>query len=81
MALKYQSGEEIKKGDHVLFHRGPGRIELVASELGDAETDWYVLEYGGGVMVLDSVAGLTFIPADQVSEYEDLEFVSRAETS
>ena len=80
MVLKYQSGEEIKKGDHVLFHREPGRIELVAKELGDAETDWFIGEYGGDVMVLEGVAGRTFITADQLPEYEDLEFVSRAET-
>jgi len=31
------------------------------------------------VMVLDpAVSGRTFIPADQLEEYEDLEFVSRA---
>ena len=35
MILRYQSGIEIKKGDHVLFHGEPGEIEMVASELGD----------------------------------------------
>jgi hypothetical protein len=80
MTLKYQSGEEIRKGDRVLFHREPGYIELVASQVGDRETDWYIEEYGGGVMVVDGVAGHTFIPADQLSDCEDLEFVSRAET-
>jgi hypothetical protein len=30
MALKYPSGEEIKKGDHVLFFGNPATIELVA---------------------------------------------------
>jgi hypothetical protein len=80
MALKYLSGEEIKKGDHVLFHGEPGQIELVASELGDPETDWFMLEYGGGVMVLERVSGRTFIPADQLDDDEDLEFVSRTET-
>jgi hypothetical protein len=29
MSLKYLTGEEIRKDDHVLFHREPGRIELV----------------------------------------------------
>lgn len=79
MILRYQSGEEIKKGDRVLFHREPGRIELVAVELsGDPETDWLVQEHGGGVMILDdSVVGRTFIPAGQLDECEDLEFVSR----
>ena len=30
VTLRYQSGEEIKKGDRVLFHCGPAEIELVA---------------------------------------------------
>lgn len=35
-------------------------------------------EFGGGVMILDPmVSGRTFIPTDQINEYEDLEFVSR----
>jgi hypothetical protein len=79
MILKYQSGEEIKKGDRVLFHREPGQIELVALELGDPETDWFTQEYGGGGMILERVSGRTFIPADQIDECEDLEFVSRAD--
>jgi hypothetical protein len=81
MTLKYPSGEEIRKGDRVLFHRGPGQVELVAEALGKPETDWYVKEYGGGVMIVDAVAGRTFIPADQIDEYEDLEFVARPDTA
>jgi hypothetical protein len=81
MTLKYLSGEEIKKGDRVLFHRGPGQVELVADTLGNLETDWYVKEYGGGVMIIDAVAGRTFIPADQIDEYEDLEFVARPDAA
>ena len=79
MIFRYQSGEEIKKGDRVLFHREPGYIEIVATEPGDPETDWFVQEYGGGVMVVEKVAGRTFIPADQIEGEEDLEFVSRME--
>lgn len=78
MSLKYQSGEAIKKGDRVLFHGESGEIEFVASEHGDPETDWFIKEYGGGVMILDRVAGSTFITADQLPECDDLEFVSRA---
>jgi len=81
MVLKYQSGEEIRKGDRVLFHGEPARVELVASELGDPETDWFVQEYGGGVMILEKVSGRTFVSADQLPNYEDLEFVERAETN
>ena len=80
MTLKYQSGEEIKKGDRVLFHRESAEVAFVAYEPGDPETDWYVQEFGGGVMISDpKVSGRTFIPASQVDEYEDLEFVSRAD--
>ena len=54
MAFTYQSGEEIKKGDHVLFHGEPGEIEFVADALiGDPAMDWYVEEHGGGVMVIE----------------------------
>ena len=81
MTLKYLSGEEIIKGDRVLFHRGPGQVELVADALDNSETDWYVKEYGGGVMIMDAVAGRTFIPADQIDEYEDLEFVARLDAA
>jgi hypothetical protein len=77
--LRYQSGEEIKKGDRVLFHQNPAEVEFVASNPDDPETDWYVQEYGGGVMIFDPmVSGHTFLPADSIGEYEDLEFVSRA---
>jgi hypothetical protein len=79
MVLKYRSGEEIRKGDRVLFHGNPAEIELVASVPNDPEAVWYLREFGGGVMVLDPmVSGRTFIPADQLGEGEDLEFVSRA---
>jgi hypothetical protein len=38
----------------VLFHGEPGGIELVADPtVPDPETDWFVQEYGGGVMILD----------------------------
>lgn len=67
MILKYQSGEEIKKGDHVLFHREPAWIEFVAVQRGDLETDWYMQEFGGGIMILEKVSGRTFIPADQIN--------------
>jgi hypothetical protein len=32
MILKYQSGEEIKKGDRVLYCHEPGEIELVVDQ-------------------------------------------------
>lgn len=79
MTLHYRSGEEIKKGDHVLFHGNAAEVELVACDPNDPEAAWHVEEYGGGVMILEAkISGRTFIPRDQLDEYEDLEFVSRA---
>lgn len=80
MVLRYQSGEEIKKGDRVLYHGGAGVIEFVATELGDPQTEWFAKEYAGGVMVRDQVAGPTFIDAGQIPDEEDLEFIARADS-
>ena len=80
MILRYRSGEEIKKGDRVLFHREPAEIELVASNPDDPETRWHMQEFGGGVLIREPrEPNPTFIQADSISEYEDLEFVSRDE--
>ena len=79
MPLKYQTGQEIIKGDRVLFHLKPAVIELVATDPDDLAQRWYVEEDGGGVLVREpGDLNPTFIPADQLDDYEDLEFVSRA---
>lgn len=76
--LRYLSGEEICGGDRVRFHGHLAEIEFAAADLNDPQHGWFVLEYGGGVMVKDpAVSGLTFIPVDQLRNYEDLEFVER----
>jgi hypothetical protein len=62
----------------VRFHGEPGRIELVAAEPGNRETDWYFQDCGAGVMILERVSGRTFITADQLPDYDDLQFVERA---
>jgi hypothetical protein len=81
LILKYRSGEEIKKGDRVLFHGNPAEVELVAFDPNEPEQAWHVQQFGGGVMILDPiVSGRTFIATDQLNDYEDLEFVSRAGT-
>jgi len=68
-------------GDHVLFHGEPGEIELIAEASSlEPERKWYVQEFGGGVMVREPKHfGRTFIPAAELAETEDLEFVSRKE--
>jgi hypothetical protein len=79
LILKYRSGEELRKGDRVLFHGNPAEVELVAVDPDEAEDAWFVQERGGGVMILEPMlSGRTFIATDQLSDYEDLEFVSRA---
>jgi hypothetical protein len=75
LPMKYQSGEEICKGNRVLFHGDRGEIEFVIETLvGDSALDWYVKEYGRGVMVAEPKAGRTFI--SDTEHDEDLQFVS-----
>jgi len=82
MILRYRSGEEIRKGDQVRFHGNPGEIELVACDPADPEHAPYVKEHGGGVMILDpTVSGRTFVPSNRLADYEDMEFVARANTT
>jgi hypothetical protein len=79
LLLKYRSGEEILKGDRVLFHGNPAEVELAACDPNEPEDEWYMKEFGGGVMILDpAVFGRAFIAAEELDDYEDLEFVSRA---
>jgi hypothetical protein len=68
----YSSGEEIQKGDHVLYHGEPGHVEFVAKP-GDTETGWYVERFGGGCMILAPSFGRVFVSHPD----EDLEFLSR----
>jgi hypothetical protein len=77
MPLKYQSGEEIRKGDRVLFHGDAGEVEFIADPLvKDSETDWYIQEYGGGAMILQAgELGRCFISDTQ--DAEDLVLISR----
>ena len=80
MPLRYQSGEEIKKGDRVLFGGEPGEVEFVADPLiKDSETDWYVQEYGGGVMIVELAPKLFGrVALSDTENEEDLILVSRA---
>jgi hypothetical protein len=75
--ITYHSGQEIKKGDRVLYHDEPGEIEFVADPLvPDNETSWYLEEYGGGVMIVEpKVFGRVFVR--DTKDDEDLIFVAR----
>lgn len=77
--LHYRTGEEICTGDLVHFHGHDAQIEFAAADLEDPRHGCFVQLYGGGVMVNDpAVSGHTFIPVDQLKNYEDLEFIARA---
>jgi hypothetical protein len=76
MTFRYQSGEDIQKGDNILFHEEQGEVEFVTTKLGDdPEHDWYIQEFGGGVAIKSPSFGRVFI--SDVDNTEDLVFVSR----
>lgn len=78
MPFFYQSGEQIQLRDRVRLHGEPGEIESIHDPVDDLN-DWHVQTYGGGVMVVEpKVFGRLFIDAP-VSDYDDLEFLSRGE--
>lgn len=78
MAFVYETGEEIRRGDRVLFHGEPGEVKFVVdAKVGDPSMDWYIEEFGGGVMVLEpKYSGRVFLR--QTDDAEDLVFVARA---
>jgi hypothetical protein len=77
MGYTYSTGQEIMKGDRVSYLGEPGEIEFVVDGLiGDPGTDWYVHEYGGGVMVREpKVFRSTFL--SEKEDLDDLIFVTR----
>jgi hypothetical protein len=76
--VKYQSREEIRKGDRVLFHGEPGEIEFVAENtVGDPVVDWNIKENGPGVMIVEpKFFGHVYVR--DIENKDDLLFVSRA---
>jgi hypothetical protein len=80
MSLKYQSGEEIIKGDHVLLSGEPGVIEIVADpHVSDPSTAWYVEEFGGGVMI-SRLQRLGSVFTEEPESDDDLQFVRRGDS-
>jgi hypothetical protein len=80
LVFKYRSGEEINAGDRVLYFGNDAEIELVACSADDPESEWYMQEFGGGIMILDpKVSGRTFIPSNMIDDTNELEFVSRTD--
>jgi hypothetical protein len=79
MALTYQTGEEIHRGDRVTHGGNAGVIELVVeASTGGPEEDWLFETNGAGIMVAEpKVFGRVYFHAPP--EEEDLRFVGRAE--
>ena len=79
MALTYQTGEEIQRGDRVTYGGNQGVVELVVeASTGEPEEDWLFETHGAGIMVAEpKVFGRVYWNAPQ--EEEDLHFVGRAE--
>ena len=73
----YQSGEQVRCGDRILYHGEQGLVELVvAGKVGDDAVDWYLDEYpGGGLMLNASNFGNVFLRERDIDE--KLVFVSR----
>jgi hypothetical protein len=74
MLPRYQSGEDVRAGDRIIYGGSPGRVEFVAMP-GSPDTAWYVEQFGGGCMLLTQSFGRVFI--DKTENAEDLELVSR----
>jgi hypothetical protein len=80
-SLRYATGEEVKRGDRVLYRGLEGIVEFVVVEnTGDPALDWYLTQFaGGGIMIRTPELGPTFLSAQDVDG--DILFIARAETS
>ena len=79
-SLTYHTGEEVQAGDVVTHNGHPGQIEFVANPSSPSpETEWFIEEFGGGVMVKDSKIGSVFISIESMDNPGDLAFVGRKE--
>ena len=77
--MKYRSGEDVRKGDKVLFHGEAGEIEFVAEgPVGDPAIDWNVKHNGPGVMLLEpKFFGRVYVRDSETST--ELVFISRCQ--
>jgi hypothetical protein len=74
--IRYATGEEIKPGDAVTYCGNPGNVEFVADpEHPTNETSWFIEEFGGGAMVVDSKIGHVFLSPE--ADLEILVLVER----
>jgi hypothetical protein len=80
MPIFYQSGEQVRTGDEIVYCGSPGHVEyVVEGPTGDPAMDWHLTHSpNGGFMIKTIEMGLVFLDADQAADDEDLDFVSRA---
>ena len=79
VALTYQTGDEIRRGDRVTYGGNAGSIGLVVEgPTGDPEADWLFENHGAGIMVVEPTTfGRVYLHAPH--DEEDLLFVARAQ--
>ena len=68
MPLLYSTGEDIQEGDKILYDGLSGEVEVVADPaFPKGETDWYVDEFGGGILVAEpTVFGRVFVRLEDI---------------
>jgi hypothetical protein len=83
MSIFYQSGEQVRTGDKIVYGGSPGQVEYVVEvPTGDPAMDWHLTHSpNGGIMLKTIAMGFVFLPDDQVADDEDLDFVSRSPTA
>lgn len=75
MPFFYKSGDEVQEGDWIIYQGEKGEIEFLADP-SVVPHDWYVTEFGGGVMVSEPrVFGRVFIP--DPANAEELRLLAR----
>lgn len=81
--FRYQSGEEIKAGDRILYGGKPGEVEfVVTAATGEPSRNWFLEEHPeGGIMLMTGTFGSVAISGDQIADDEDLELVARGDAS
>ncbi|HEY1755914.1 MAG TPA: hypothetical protein VGG72_10995 [Bryobacteraceae bacterium] len=76
MSIFYQSGEQVRTGDKIVYGGSPGQVEYVVEvPTGDPAMDWHLTHSpNGGIMIKTIEMGRVFLE----SEDPDLDLVSRA---
>lgn len=79
MPIFYQSREEVRPGDKIVYAGSPGNVEFVVeSPTGDPAIDGHLTHSpNGGFMIKTAAMGFVFLDNVDNNADEDLDFVSR----